>query len=111
MKFNIEGWETGNRDNWQPEDIKATIDFVRRFSNELAEAGELVSSEGLDGPEQIKMVRAKQDGAPAITDGPFSESKEFLAGYWIIDVDSPERAYEIAAELSVIPGPGGTALR
>jgi hypothetical protein len=106
MQFEIAGWETGNRNTWQPEDMKANIDFVHRFNKELADAGELVGKEGLGGPEQMKKVRAKPDGTLAITDGPFPESKEFLAGYWIIDVESPERAYEIAARLSAIPGPG-----
>jgi hypothetical protein len=106
MQFSIAGWNAGNTSTWQPEDIKANIDFVRRFNKELADAGELVGSEGLGGPEQLKVVQAKKDGTLAVTDGPFPESKEFLAGYWIIDVESPERAYEIAARLSAIPGPG-----
>ncbi len=106
MQFNIAGWKTGNRNTWQPEDIQANIDFVRRFNKELADAGELVRCEGLGGPEQMKVVRAKKDGTPAVTDGPFAESKEFLAGYWIIDVESADRAYEIAARLSAISGPG-----
>jgi hypothetical protein len=69
-----------------------------------------VRTEGLGGPEQMKVVRAKKDGTPAITDGPFPESKEVLAGYWIIDVESPQRAYEIAARASAAPGPGGAPL-
>jgi hypothetical protein len=108
MQFKIAGWETGNITNWQSQDIKANADFVARFNRDLTTAGELVGCEGLGGPEQLKIVRAKPDSTPAITDGPFPESKEFLAGYWIVDVDSPERAYEIAARLSAIPGPGGT---
>ena len=56
------------------------------------------------------MVRAGKDGAPAVSDGPFPEAKEFLAGFWIVDVDSPERAYQIAATVSSAPGPGGTPL-
>ena len=106
MKFDIAGWETGNRNTWRPEDIEANIDFVRRFNKELADAGELVGKEGLGGPEQMKVVQANKNGTPTLTDGPYPESKEFLAGYWIIDVESPERAYEIAARLSAIPGPG-----
>ncbi len=106
MKFRVEGWETGNRNAWQPEDIEANINFVRGFNKELADAGELVGTEGLGGPELMKVVRANNDGAPAITDGPFPETKEFLAGYWIIDVESLERACEVAARLSAIPGPG-----
>lgn len=107
MQFKIAGWKTGNMSTWQPEDIKANTDFLGRFNKELADAGELVGSEGLGGPEQLKIVRAKPDGTPAVTDGPFPEAKEFLAGYWIIDVEGPERAYEIASRLSAIPGPGG----
>ena len=55
-------------------------------------------------------MRAGKDGAPAVTDGPFPEAKEFLAGYWIVEVDRAERAYEIAAKASTAPGPGGTPL-
>ena len=106
MQFSIAGWKAGTPSTWQPEDIKANIDFVGRFNKELADAGELVGCEGLGGPEQMKVVRAQTDGTRAVTDGPFPESKEFLAGYWIIDVESPERAFEIAGRLSAIPGPG-----
>ena len=73
------------------------------------ESGELVSAEGLSFPDQAKLVRAGKDGRP-ITDGVFPESKEFLAGYWIVDVATPERAYEIAARASAAPGPGGALL-
>ena len=68
-----------------------------------------MSTEGLALPDQARIVRAGKDGAP-ITDGVFPETKEFLAGYWIVDVESPERAYEIAARASAAPGPGGTPL-
>jgi len=63
----------------------------------------------LTGPDQAKLVRAGKNGTP-VTDGVFPESKEFLAGYWIVDVESPERAYEIAAHASAAPGPGGAPL-
>jgi hypothetical protein len=69
----------------------------------------LVSAEGLSFPDQAKLVRAGKDGQP-VTDGIFPESKEFLAGFWIIDVDSPQRAYEIAAKVSAAPGPSGAPL-
>lgn len=107
MQFKIAGWESGNMNNWKPEDIQANIDFLGRFRKELSETGEFVETEGLGGPENMKIVRANPDGTPAVTDGPFPEAKEFLAGFWIIDVESPERACEIAAKLSAIPGPGG----
>jgi hypothetical protein len=65
-----------------------------------------VATEGLAWPDQAKIVRAGKNGA-LVTDGVFPEGKEFLAGYWIVDVESPERAYEIAARISGAPGPGG----
>jgi hypothetical protein len=94
---------------WPPQDIKAHIVFMKGFATKLREKGELVSAEGLAGPEQAKVVRAGKTGQP-ITDGVFPETKEFLAGYWIVDVDSPERAYAIAAEASAAPGLGGTPM-
>jgi hypothetical protein len=96
--------------NWSPEDVKAHIGFMMRFSKELSDAGELVGAEGLAEPRQARIVRAGRHGAPEVTDGPFAESKEFLAGYWIVDVESPKRAYEIAARASAAPGPGGAPL-
>lgn len=94
---------------WPKEDIQAHIAFMKRFAKKLGEAGELVGAEGLAGPDQARLVRAVKDGTP-ITDGVFPEAKEFLAGYWIVEVESPERAYAIAAEASAAPGPGGTPL-
>ena len=87
-------------------DIQAHIAFMHNLNKALSESGELVSSEGLADPKVAKLVRADKNGTP-ITDGVFPESKEFLAGYWIVDVESPERAYEIAARASTAPGPGG----
>ena len=95
--------------SWPMEDIKNHIAFMVSFSKKLSAAGELVAAEGLSGPDQAKRVRAGTNGEP-ITDGVFPESKEFLAGYWIVDVESPERAYAIAAEASAAPGPGGKPL-
>ena len=94
---------------WSPDDFKAHIAFMHQLNRELKEAGELVGAEGLAPPGQAKLVRVGKQGVPD-TDGPFAESKEFLAGYWIVDVDRPERAYEIAARASSAPGPGGTPL-
>jgi hypothetical protein len=96
--------------DWSPDDFKAHIDFMHRLNKELTAAGELVGAEGLAPPGQAKIVKAGKSGVPAVTDGPFPEAKEFLAGYWIVEVDRPERAYEIAARASSAPGPGGTPL-
>jgi hypothetical protein len=95
--------------SWPPQDIKAHIAFMIAFAKRLAAAGELVGAEGLAGPDQARRVRAGASGEP-ITDGVFPEAKEFLAGYWIVDVDTPERADAIAAEASAAPGPGGVPL-
>ncbi|MEV0031469.1 YciI family protein [Nocardia sp. NPDC050793] len=92
---------------WAPEDIKAHIDFQRALCEELAKSGELVDAQGLAGPNEARVVSADGRSAPVITDGPFPETKEFLAGYWIVDVDSPDRALQIAAQASAAPGPGG----
>jgi hypothetical protein len=94
---------------WPKSDFQAHIAFMKAFGKKLTESGELVAAEGLAGPDQAKVVRAGKDGTP-ITDGVFPEAKEFLAGYWIVDVESAERAYEIAAEASAAPGPGGAPL-
>ena len=95
---------------WPPEDLKKHIRFMKEFAGELSAAGELVAAEGLAPPGQARIVRAGKDGRPEVTDGPFAEAKEFLAGYWIVDVDSPQRAYELAARASAAPGPGGAPL-
>jgi hypothetical protein len=93
------------------QDIKAHIEFMIRVNAELAEAGELVDAQGLAMPDQVKIVRADERGAPVISDGPFAETKEFLAGYWIVDVETPARAFEIAAHISTAPGRGGVPMR
>lgn len=95
--------------SWAKEDAQAHIAFLVHFNKTLRAAGELVAVTALTAPDQGKVVRAAKDGTP-ITDGVFPEAKEFLAGYWLVDVDSPERAYEIAAQASAAPGPGGAPL-
>jgi hypothetical protein len=95
--------------DWSPGDFKAHIAFMHAFNKRLMGDGEFVDAQGLASPGQARLVRAGKDGAP-VTDGPFAEAKEFLAGYWIIDVDSPERAFAVAARASTAPGPGGVPL-
>ena len=95
--------------SWPGKDLQAHLAFMMSLNKDLHESGELVSAEGLAFPDQARLVRAGKDGIP-ITDGIFPESKEFLAGFWIVDVETPERAYAIAARVSAAPGPGGTPL-
>jgi hypothetical protein len=93
-------------EEWEPEEIAAHLDYYGAIRRELLASGEVVQSEVLSGPDLAKIVTS--DGsAPVVTDGPFQEFKEWLAGFQIVDVESEERAIEIAAKLSAVPGPGG----
>jgi hypothetical protein len=96
---------------WTPAEIKAHIDFQIVLNQELAELGELVDAQGLAGPERAKFVVSDGISAPVITDGPFPESKELLAGYRLVDVETGDRAIEIAARASAAPGVGGAPIR
>ena len=95
---------------WKPEELRAHIQFMKDLNKSLRDAGELASAEGLAPPGQARIVRSRGEGAPEVTDGPFAESKEFLVGYWIVDVETAERAYAIAGKASTAPGPGGKPL-
>jgi hypothetical protein len=96
---------------WSPDDIKAHIDFQHALNKELLDRGELVDAQGLSGPDQAKFVVSDGVGAPVITDGPYPEAKELLAGFRLIDVESLERALEIAAQASAAPGQNGVPIR
>jgi hypothetical protein len=91
---------------WSKKDMDGHMAVLVSINKELTESGEFVATQGLAGPDEATVVRGVQNGLP-VTDGIFPESKEFLLGYWIIDVKSPERAYEIAGRISAAPGPGG----
>src|SRR6266700_348098 len=97
------GWDEYAR--WSKEDLQRNVRFMRGFSSELHDAGVFVDTKGLTWPQEAKIVRAGKNGEP-VTDGVFPESKEFLAGYWIVDVENTERAYAIAAKGSAAPGLG-----
>ena len=103
------GWESMVH-SWSPEEVKAHIEFMIDLAKELTSTGELVLAEGLDVPANAKIVKALRPGAPVVTDGPFAEAKEFLAGFWIVEVDSADRAIAIAAKASTAPGPRGAPL-
>src|SRR5580658_4912048 len=92
---------------WSPGDIKAHIAFQQALNEELSGSGELVDAQGLAGPEQAKFVVSGGAGAPVVTDGPYPESKELLAGYRLVDVETADRAIEIAARASAAPGYNG----
>ena len=105
MQCSRSGWEQVM--TWPPAAISAHVGHMVKINLELRERGELVAAEGLDVPSNAKMVKAKAGGGTIVTDGPFAESKEFLAGFWIVDVETPQRAYDIAAAASLAPDGDG----
>ena len=98
-------------DQWSPEDIKAHIDFQHTLNDELTRSGELVDTQGLAWPDAAKFVVSDGATAPVVTDGPFLEYKELLAGYRIVDVETEDRAIEIAAQMSAAPAKGGVPIQ
>lgn len=94
---------------WPESDRQAHMDVLRKIRMDLSDSGEFVATEGLVGPDQATLVCGERDGLP-ITDGIFPESKEFLLGYWIVDVTTQERAYAIAGLISAAPGPDGVPM-
>jgi hypothetical protein len=96
---------------WTPEEVAAHIQFQLTLNRQLEELGELIDAQGLAGPDDARIVVSDGSGNPLVTDGPFPESKELLAGYRLVEVDTPERAVEIAALISAAPGQGGAPIR
>lgn len=96
-------------DRWTPEEISAHFKYMNDFAERLEQSGEYVDSQAL-APEGA-FVRFDGEGRPPVTDGPFAETKDLIAGWMVIDVDSVERAHEAAAYLSSAPGPGGEPIR
>ena len=100
-KSGVEGYR-----GWSQTDRDAHMAGLQSIAKELTASGEFVATQGLAAPHEAKLVRGEKDGLP-VTDGVFPEAKEFLLGYWIVDAETPERAYAIAGRISAAPGPGG----
>lgn len=92
---------------WSQEDIQAMYAFMGALNNDLAESGEMVDGQGLTEPAKTRLVGLGEDGKSVITDGPYSETKELLAGYWVLDCASLERVTEIAERILQCPQPAG----
>ncbi|MEU0550471.1 YciI family protein [Micromonospora sp. NPDC005979] len=110
MQFSATGTDFPGIDTWTQDEVRAHVGFMREVNEKLVADGEWVDAQGLGGPQQARIVRADEGGAPVVTEGPFAETKEFLAGFWIVDLDSRQRAVELAAHISTAPGPGGRPL-
>jgi hypothetical protein len=100
----------GGQAVWSPQDFAAMGAFMEAFNKELADSGQLVETRGLTAPVHARRLQMK-GGVPVVTDGPYAETAEVLAGYWIVDCDSFDRATEIAARLSACPAPAEVAVR
>lgn len=105
------GVEETPMEEWQPEEVEAHLAYYAALNRELVATGELIQTEILTGPDVAKLVTSDGITAPVVTDGPFQEFKEWVAGYQIVDVESEERALEIAARVSAVPGPDGVPLQ
>ncbi|MFL5726630.1 MAG: YciI family protein [Chloroflexota bacterium] len=101
------GVEETPMEEWQPEEVEAHLAYYAALNRELVATGELIQTEILTGPDVAKLVTSDGITAPVVTDGPFQEFKEWIAGFQVFDVDSEQRAIEIAARISAVPGPGG----
>ena len=106
MQMNVKGGSY-QMQGWSPKDITAMVDFMNSFNAELKKNGQWVFAEGLVAPEVARIVKADDQGRPVVTDGPFAESKEFSAGFWIVDVKDEAEAFKLAAKVSTCPGAGG----
>ena len=104
----LTGKQVPGQPSWGAEDFAAMGAFMAEFTTGLAESGELVETRGLTAPVHARRIELT-DGVPVVTDGPYAETQEVLAGYWVVDCESFDRATQIAARLSNCPGPADTA--
>ena len=98
-------------EGWSQEDVQRMVGFTHTLNADLKSKGQLVAAEGLVSPDQARLVKANDDGSPVVTDGPFAESKEFIAGFWIVEVKNADEANQIAARVSTCPGAGGKPMQ
>jgi hypothetical protein len=101
--------KAGDKPAWSAEQFAAMGAFMESFNKDLEESGELVETRGLTAPVHTRRVQGLQRGVPVVTDGPYAETQEVLAGYWIVECESFDRATEIAARLSTCPAPDSVA--
>jgi hypothetical protein len=105
------GVDDSPMEEWQPEEITAHLDYYRALNRQLEDSGELVDGTILTPPDAAHVVRSDGTGGRVVTDGPFQEFKEWVAGFQVVEVDTEERAVEIAALVSAVPGPGGVPMQ
>jgi hypothetical protein len=96
----------GDQPDWSADDVAAMHEFMASWNNELVESGEFVDARGLAAPVHTRRIHGLENGVPVVTDGPYPETQEVLAGYTIVECDSFDRATEIASRITKSPGPG-----
>jgi hypothetical protein len=108
MKFMLATYGGTDEDfgvsEWSNDEIATMVEFMHKINEELAESGELVDAQGLTDASHAKVVQIKE-GVPVVTDGPYAETKEILAGYWVVDCESNDRALAIATKIATVPTP------
>ncbi|MFD0369465.1 YciI family protein [Streptomyces sp. NPDC059071] len=92
---------------WSEQELRAMFSYMNNINDDLAETGEFIDGQGLVEPARTRFVTADAEGRPVVTDGPYGETKEVLAGYWVLDCASLERVTEIAARVAQCPQPAG----
>jgi hypothetical protein len=108
MKFMLATYGGTDEDfgvsGWSNDEIATMVEFMHKINEELAESGELVDAQGLTDASHARVVQIKE-GVPVVTDGPYAETKEILAGYWVVDCESNDRALAIAARIASVRVP------
>jgi hypothetical protein len=92
---------------WSEQEIQAMYAYMSAINDDLSETGEMIDGQGLAEPAQTRTVTLGDDGKAVITDGPYSETKELMAGYWLLECESLERVTEIADRITRCPQPEG----
>ncbi|MER5908966.1 YciI family protein [Streptomyces sp. NPDC001982] len=103
----MRGKETPHAPAWTEQELQAMYAYMGAINDDLAETGEFLDSQGLAEPARTRLVARDKDGNTVVTDGPYSETKELMAGFWILECESLERVTEIAERVSRCPGPEG----
>ncbi|MEU0191864.1 YciI family protein [Streptomyces afghaniensis] len=103
----MRGRSSANSPAWSEEELQAMFAYMGAINDDLSETGEFVDGQGLAEPAQTRHVTLGDDGKAVITDGPYSETKELLAGYWVLECESLERVTEIAERVARCPQPAG----
>jgi hypothetical protein len=105
----MNGKASEGRPAWSQQDLQTMFKYMESINNDLAESGEFVDGQGLAEPSRSVVVTAGPNGAPVVSDGPYGETREVLAGYWVLDCAGIERVTEIAKRVHECPLPAGTA--